>query len=47
MRHGQIGLPHRPKPRATASLWYQAAEFITALVLFTSVIVVLIVGGAL
>lgn len=46
MRHGQIGLPHRPKPRATVSPWYQVAEFITALVLFGSVIVVLIVGGA-
>lgn len=46
MRHGKIGLPHHPKPRATVSLWYQAAEFITALVLFGSVVVVLIVGGA-
>jgi hypothetical protein len=46
MRHGKIGLPHHPKPRATVSLWYQAAEFITALVLFASVIVVLVVGGA-
>jgi hypothetical protein len=47
MRHGQIGLPHRPKPRATVSLWYQVAEFITALVLFASVIIVLVVGGSL
>ena len=47
MRHGQIGLPHRPKPTATASLWYQVAEFITALVLFASVIIVLVVGGSL
>lgn len=47
MRHGQIGLPHRPKPRASVSLWYQVAEVITGLVLFASVIIVLVVGGSL
>ena len=47
MRHGQIGLPHRPKPRATASLWYQVGEFITALLIFATVYVVLVVGGSL
>lgn len=47
MRHGQIGLPHRPKQRAKVSLWYQVAEFVTALVLFGSFIIVLIVGGSL
>lgn len=46
-RHGQIGLPHRPKPRAKVSPWYQVAEFITALLIFATVYFVLVVGGSL
>lgn len=46
MRHGKIGLPHHPKPRATVSPWTQVGDFVGWLVIFGSVIVVLIVGGA-